>query len=144
MTNLVRREPHAMDDLFDDLFKGWFVRPVSLGGELPETRMIKMDLKEDEGQYTVHAELPGVKKEDIHVTIDGGTVNINAETKRESERKEGERLLRSERYYGKVQRSFSLAQEVDEANARARFDNGVLELVLPKKAATAARRLLVE
>lgn len=143
MTNIVRREPFAMTDLFDDLLKGFLVRPVRFGDE-PEMRMIKMDVKEDDGNYTVHAEMPGVKKEDIHVSIDGNNVSISAETKRESEQKEGEKVLRSERYYGKVYRSFTLDRDVDEANAKARFDNGVLELVLPKKATGAARKLLVE
>lgn len=143
MTNVVRREPFAMTDLFDDLFKGFLVRPVRFGDQ-PEMQMIKMDVKEDNGNYTVHAEMPGVKKEDIHVGIDGNNVSISAETKRESEQKEGEKVLRSERYYGKVYRSFTLDREVDEANAKARFDNGVLELVLPKKATGAAHKLLVE
>lgn len=143
MTNIVRREPFAMTDLFDDLFKGFLVRPVRFGDQ-PEMQMIRMDVKEDNGNYTVHAEMPGVKKEDIHVSIEGNNVSISAETKRESEQKEGEKVLRSERYYGKVYRSFTLDREVDEANAKARFENGVLELVLPKKATGAARKLLVE
>jgi HSP20 family protein len=144
MSNIVRRDPYAVDDLFDDLFKGFFARPMRFAGEQPEIQSIKMDVKEDNGNYTVHAEMPGVKKEDIHVSIEGNNVSITAETKRESEQKEGEKVLRSERYYGKVYRSFNLAQEVDEANAKARFENGVLELVLPKKAVTAAHKLLVE
>jgi HSP20 family protein len=144
MSNIVRRDPYAVDDLFDDLFKGFFARPMRFAGEQPEMQSIKMDVKEDNGNYTVHAEMPGVKKEDIHVSIEGNNVSITAETKRESEQKEGEKVLRSERYYGKVYRSFNLAQEVDEANAKARFENGVLELVLPKKAVTAAHKLLVE
>lgn len=142
MTNIVRRDPYAIDDLFEDLFKGYGLRPWRLAGEQPE--MIKMDVKEDNGNYTVHAEMPGVKKEDIHVAIEGRNVSISAETKRESERKEGEKVLRSERYYGKVYRSFNLAQDVDEANAKARFENGVLELVLPKKTTEAARKLTVQ
>lgn len=142
MTNIVRRDPYAIDDLFEDLFKGYGLRSWRLAGEQPE--MIKMDVKEDNGNYTVHAEMPGVKKEDIHVAIEGRNVSISAETKRESEQKEGEKVLRSERYYGKVYRSFNLAQDVDEAKAKARFENGVLELVLPKKTTEAARKLTVQ
>ena len=143
MTNLVRREPFAIDDLFDDLMKGFFVRPVRYpGGEMPA--QIKMDVKEDDKTYTIHAEIPGVKKDDIHVHVDGDVVSIAAEVHRESERKDGEKVLHSERYYGKVYRSFTLGQDVDENGAKARFDNGVLELSLPKKAVSASKRLAIE
>ncbi len=144
MSNLVRRDPFAIDDMLDDLFKGYFVRPLHLAGETPEVRMIRMDVKESDKDYTVHAELPGVNKEDIHVTVEGGTVNISAEVKKTSEQKEGDKVLRSERYYGRVSRGFTLGQDVDEAAARARFDNGVLELVLPKRATTPTRKLAIE
>ena len=90
---------------------------------------------------SVHAEIPGVKKEDIQISIDGNQVSISAEVKREKEEKQGEKLLRVERYYGKVYRAFSLAQDVDQENAKAKYENGVLELTLPKKAASATRRL---
>lgn len=144
MTNIVRHDPYAIDNMLDDLFKGFLVRPVRYSGDMPEMQMIKMDVKESDRDFTVHAELPGVDKEDIHVTIDGNTVSINAEVKKTTEEKEGDKVLRSERYYGKVFRSFSLSQDVDEASARARFEKGVLELVLPKKASTAARKLSIE
>jgi len=144
MTNIVRRDPYAIDNMLDDLFKGFLVRPVRYSGDMPEMQMIKMDVKEGDRDFTVHAELPGVDKEDIHVTIDGNTVSINAEVKKTTEEKEGDKVLRSERYYGKVFRSFSLSQDVDEAGARARFEKGVLELVLPKKASMAARKLSIE
>jgi HSP20 family protein len=143
MANIVRRDPFAVDDLFDDLMKGYFVRPVRYPGtETPV--QIKMDVKEDDKAYTVHAEMPGVKKEDIHVSVEGNMVTISAEVKKETERKEGEKVIHSERYYGKVYRSFSLGQDVDDSSAKAKFDNGVLELVLPKKAAAATRKLAIE
>lgn len=144
MSNIVRRDPFAIDDMLDDFFKGYFVRPMRYSGDMPEMQMIKMDVKEGEKDYTVHAELPGVGKDDIHVTIEGNTVAITAEVKKNSEQKEGDKVLRSERFYGKVYRSFALGQEVDEGAARAKFENGVLELVLPKKAATSARKLAIE
>jgi len=144
MSNIVRRDPFTIDDMFDDLFKGYLVRPMRFSGEAPEMQMIKMDVKEGEKDYTVHAELPGVSKDEIHVTIEGNTVAVSAEVKKASEQKEGDKVLRSERYYGKVYRSFTLGQEVDETTARAKFENGVLELVLPKKAATSARKLAIE
>ncbi len=142
MANLSRYTP--VDDAFDDLFRGFFMRPVRVAG-MPEVSemQIKMDVKEDDRAYTVHAEIPGVKKDDIHVTIDGNQVAISAEVKQEKEVREGEKILRSERYYGKVSRAFTLAQDVDDATAQAKYADGVLELTLPKKAAVKAKRLVI-
>lgn len=137
MSNLIRRDP------LDDFFRGFFVRPVDFAGE-KETPVVKIDVKEQEKNYVVHAEVPGVKKEDIHVAIDGAVVSISAERREEKDVKEGERVLRSERYVGKVSRSFQLAQEIDEAQVTAKYTDGVLELVLPKKAATQARRITIQ
>ena len=105
---------------------------------------IKMDVKEDNNAYTVHADIPGVKKEDIQVSIEGNQVSISAETRAEKEEKKGEKVLRSERYFGKVARSFTLAHEVDEAKAQAKYSDGVLELTLPKKAAGSAKKLAIQ
>lgn len=138
MSNLVRFDP------LEDLFRGFFVKPMDFPNAAMSTEAIKMDVKEKDNAYSVHAELPGVKKEDIHVTIDGGLVSISAEVKQEKDVKEGERVLRSERYYGKVSRSFQLAQDVDDAKASARFADGVLELTLPKKASQASKRLAIQ
>lgn len=137
MSNVVRRDP------FEDLFRGFFVRPVEFGaqGEAPQLRV---EVKENPESYTVHAELPGVAKEDIHVHIDGPVVSISAERKENREQKEGERVLRSERYYGKVSRSFQLGQDIDEAQSVAKFVDGVLELTLPKKAEVQAKRLSIQ
>ncbi|MGA8148413.1 MAG: Hsp20/alpha crystallin family protein [Gallionellaceae bacterium] len=140
MANLVRFNP--VDDAFDDLFRGFFMRPVRMEGA-PEVQ-IRIDVKEDDKAYTVHAEIPGVKKEDIHITIDGNQVAISAEVKNEKEVKEGEKVLRSERYYGKVSRAFTLGQDVDETTAQAKYSDGVLNLTLPKKAATQSRRVTVQ
>lgn len=137
MANLTRFSPR--DDVFDDLFRGFFMRPVSLEGG--QEMQIKMDVKEDDKAYTIHAEVPGVKKDDIQVSIDGNQVSISAEVKNEKEVKNGEKVLRSERYYGKVSRSFSLGNDVDEAAAQAKYEDGVLLLTLPKKAVTKAKRL---
>ncbi len=141
MANLTRFDPFETSvDPFDDLFRGFF-RPVRMDRELPQ---FKMDVKETDKSYTVHADLPGVKKEDIHVSIEGNTVSIAAETRSESEQKEGEKVLKRERGYGKVFRSFSLGSDIDEAAANARYNDGVLELTLPKKAAAASKRLAIE
>jgi len=140
MTKLTRYDP------LDDFFRGFFVRPVEMGGAgaLAEAPDIKLDVKEQEKAYVVHAEMPGIKKEDIHVSIDGAVVSISAERKEEKEVKEGERVLRSERYFGKVSRSFQLGQDIDDSAASAKFTDGVLELTLPKKAATQSKRLAID
>jgi HSP20 family protein len=147
MANLTRYDPFNLARFdpfgdFDDMFKGVFMRPVLFEGQ-PQMQ-IKMDLKEDDNAYTVHADIPGVKKEDIHVNIEGNQVSISAETKLEKEEKKGEKVLRSERYVGKVARSFTLAHDVDEAKSQAKYSDGVLELTLPKKAPNTAKKLAVE
>ena len=142
MANLTRIDPFSVSgfDPFDDVFKGFF-RPVSL--ENATQPQLKMDVQEDDRSYTVHAEIPGVDKENIQVTIDGSHVAISAEVRRENEVKDGARSLRSERYYGKVSRSFVLENEVDETKAEANYKDGVLQLVLPKKVVAAAKKLTV-
>ncbi|MES2365892.1 MAG: Hsp20/alpha crystallin family protein [Pseudomonadota bacterium] len=141
MANISRYDPFDFAvEPFDDLFRGFF-RPVRAATNSGAAVQIKMDVKEDEQAYTVHAEVPGVKKEDIHVTIDGNQVSLSAEVKRESESKNGEKLLRSERYYGKAYRSFTVSNDIDDAAAEAKYQDGVLELRLPKKATAAAKRL---
>ncbi len=140
MVNITRYDPFEMTDPLDTLFRGFF-RPVQMDKEMPQ---IRMDVKEDEKAYAVHADMPGAAKEDIHVTIDGNTVSISAEVRKSTEQKEGEKLLRRERYFGRVSRSFALEHEVDEAAASAKYQDGVLELTLPKKLATAAKRLNVQ
>jgi HSP20 family protein len=92
----------------------------------------------------VHAEIPGVKKEDIHVSVEGNQVSISAEVKRQSEEKEGERVLRSERYHGRLQRMFTLGADIDSSAAQAKYNEGVLELTLPKKAAASNKRLAIQ
>ncbi|MBL8480988.1 MAG: Hsp20/alpha crystallin family protein [Rhodocyclaceae bacterium] len=141
MANITRWDP--FEDLFKD-FRGFLLRPVGALGELAETGTIRLDVKEDAETYRVHAELPGVNKEDIAVDIDGATVSISAEKKHDKEVREGERVLRTERYYGRVQRSFQLATDVDQARASAKFADGVLELTLPKKAGERVRKITVQ
>ena len=139
MANLTRYDPFG--DL-DDLFKGLMLRPVRFEQQVPQ---IKMDVKENDGAYNVRAEIPGVKKEDIKVDIDGSVVSISAEVKEEKkEEKEGGRVIRSERYYGNVSRSFSLGQDLDEKAANAKYTDGVLELTLPKKSGSRQAKIIVQ
>jgi HSP20 family protein len=142
MASITRFDP--FNDLVDDIFNGFFVRPVSYNGRDEVLPRMKVDVAEKNGAYTVTAELPGVKKDDIQVTIDGAEVTLAAEVKREKEASQDERVLHTERVYGKVSRSFTLPQEVDEAKAQAKFKDGVLELTLPKKAAAARRQVTIQ
>jgi HSP20 family protein len=145
MVNVTRFDPRAdyLGDLVDDLFKGFLVRPMYSEGRDSPAR-IKVEVTEKDGAYLVHAELPGVKKEDIQLTIDGAQVTLAAEIKREKDAKEGERILHTERVYGKVTRSFTLPQDIDDAAAQAKFADGVLELTLPKKAAAQRKQITIQ
>jgi len=143
MASMQRFDP--FNELVDDLFKGFLVRPLSYDGRGESTLpRMKVDVAERNGAYTVTAELPGVKKDDIQVTIDGAQVTLAAEVKREREASQDERVLHTERVFGKVSRSFTLPQEVDEAKAEAKFRDGVLELTLPKKAATQRKQISIQ
>ena len=142
MANITRFDP--FNDLVDDLFRGFLVRPVNYAADAVQGTRLKVDVAEKNGNYLVTADLPGVKKEDIHVDIDGAQVTLTAEVKREQETREGERVLHTERSFGKVSRSFTLPQELDEDKAEAKFRDGVLELTLPKKAAAARKALTIQ
>jgi HSP20 family protein len=142
MANVTRFDP--FNDLVDDLFKGFLVRPVSYDTRGEALPRVKVDVAEKNGAYTVTAELPGVRKDDIQVTIDGAEISLTAEIKREKEVTQDERVLHTERTYGKVSRSFTLPQEVDESKAEAKFKDGVLELTLPKKAAAARKQVTIQ
>jgi len=150
MGYLTRLDPGvgAVGDLMDDFFKGFFVRPLyqpaAQEGERTEVLRARMDVIESNGNYVVTAELPGVKKEDIQIGIDGAEVTLSAEIKREREVKTDERVLHAGRSYGRIARSFTLPQDIDEAKAQAKFKDGVLELTLPKKAAAARKTITVQ
>lgn len=141
MAHITRFDP--FNDLVDDLFKGYLVRPMWNEGREAAERM-KVDVAEKGDAYLVHAELPGVKKEDIQIAIDGAQVSLSAEVKREKDIKEGERWLHVERVTGKATRNFTLPQEIDEAKADAKFRDGVLELTLPKKAVATRRQITIQ
>lgn len=129
------------DDFFKDVAPAFYVRPLH-GDPLPAN--IKVDIKETPEAYCVQAEMPGVPKEDIQVNVEGNVVSVRAEIKQEDVQQRDEKVLRSERYYGAVSRSFQLPVDVDEASAKARVENGVLTLTLPKKRNSTSQRLTVE
>ncbi len=145
MTPMIRREPVAsvFDELFNDFFNrgGW---PLSArSADLPATVRARMDVVDKGSAYGVTVDLPGVRKEDIRVTVEGPRVAIAAESKSASEVKDGERVLHTERYAASYARSFELPAEVSEEGADASFENGVLHLTLPKRAQLASKRLTV-
>jgi HSP20 family protein len=141
MANITRYDP--FNDLVDDIFKGFLVRPVAYEGRADAAPRLKVDVAEKNGAYVVKGELPGVRKEDIRVSVDGAQVTLEAEVKQEKST-ENERVLHTERSYGKVSRVFTLPQEVDEAAVEARFQDGVLELKLPKKQAAARKQITIQ
>ena len=143
MSNLRVHDPFA-NDVFDDFFRS-FGNLGRLRGDLaPPAPQLKIEVREEGDAFKVRAHVPGVKKEDIHVDIDGDTVSISAETRQEKEEKKEGKVLRSEFSYGTATRSFSLGTGIDAARAAAKYDGGVLELTLPKKASAESRRLSVQ
>jgi HSP20 family protein len=148
MANITRFDPFEELARFqplanaDDFFKGFRLRPW-LSDVQAEPR-IKVEVSEADAAYTVKADIPGVKKEDIHVAIDGNQVSIEAEIKKEKEEKKGDKVVHSERYYGKQSRSFTLGSDIDSAKSEAKYQDGVLELKLPKKANGSSKELKVQ
>jgi len=141
MLNITRYTP--LEDAFENVLRGvpvWLPNPET---RAPAPTQFRMDVTENDREYRVLAELPGVKKEEISITISGNQVAVSAEVKHEKDVKNGDTVLRAERYYGKIQRAFALGQEVDEDTAQAKYNDGVLELTLPKRTAAAAKKLAV-
>ncbi len=143
MSNLTRYDPFSMEPI-SDMFHGLFrpLRGMTGTDDAPLADM-KIDVTESDASYQVKAELPGVDKKDIDVKIDGNVVSINAKVERNKETKEGERVIRRERYAGAITRSFSLASDIDEASSAAQYQDGVLSLTLAKKAQSEQKRLQI-
>jgi len=130
------------DDLFRDLAPGFYVKPLH-GDPLPS--QIKVQVNENDKSYTIQAELPGVAKEDIHVDVNGNLVTLKAEVKQHDSQGDEDQVLRTERYYGSVSRSFELPAEVESDAASAKYEDGILLLTLPKKQSSqGSKRLTVE
>lgn len=155
--NLVRRtgppaamfRPPSFDDQFgrivESIFRD-FIAPAAQAAALTReegTVSPRIDVSENEQAFVVHAEMPGVKKEDVKVSIENKRVTIEAETKREEEKQAGENVVCTERTARKFRRSFVLPTEVDDSAAEARLEDGILTLTLPKKQAT-AKQLTVQ
>jgi HSP20 family protein len=140
MNILLRHEPlPGIDALLEP-----FLRPSrDASGRPAAPRGIRLDVRQTAEAYVVQAELPGVKKDEIRIEVEGDEVVLAAETRREELAKDAGEWLHVERRFGKVERRFSLPQELDGARADARFADGVLTLTLPKKAPIASRRIEV-
>ena len=148
MTTLTRWNPFKtvsrFDPIanFDDLFRGWGMRPLAREFDLAAPE-IRIDVSEDDKAYRIKAEMPGVDKDNIEISVEGNQVSIGAEVKRETKKEEAEKELYTERYFGKVFRSFTLPGDLDGAKADARYDQGVLTLTLPKKSNGGTRKIAV-
>jgi len=130
-------------DLFDDQFMnpGYLIRPLH-GDSTPNS--IKVDIKENKKTIKVVAEVPGVNKNDINVDVDGAVLTISTEIKQFDEKKEDEKTIRAERYYGLISRRINLPAEVDIKGSSAKYDNGVLELVLKKSLESPVQRIKID
>jgi HSP20 family protein len=134
-----------LDDDFDQMFEGFF-RPMRVLEENNGGRDLipAVDVSENDDHFTVRAEVPGVKKEDVDVTYENGMLTLSAETRSESEEKEGERVIRQERRYGKYMRSLRLGADIDESKIKATYKDGVLEITLPKAEEVKPKRISVD
>jgi HSP20 family protein len=143
MSNIRLLDP-VFGDNFDTALRRFF-SPTLFEGEQPPHMKMRIDVNENDKSYVVKADIPGVKKEDINVRIDGNVVQIDAQTQSAKEtRGNGDKVLRSERYYGNISRTFSLAQDIDDTKVQAKYADGVLNLELPKKAAADARKIAIQ
>ncbi|MBS3963384.1 MAG: Hsp20 family protein [Methylomonas sp.] len=142
MSNL---SPFGGRSLFDELFRdvnpGYYVKPLH-GDALPS--QIKVDIKENPSEFIIQAEIPGTGKDNIHISIDGGLVSISAVVSQMDSERKDDKLLRSERYYGEVSRSFQLPVDVDQSASKAKYENGVLVLNLVKKQKQSSQRMQID
>lgn len=130
------------DEFFRDFPLGYSVRPLH-GDPLPSPDKIRIDVTADDKSFTVHAEMPGLNKDDIHVTVDGNVLTIQAEVKQHDADSEDGQVVHSERYYGAVARTISLPAPVSESGVKAMYENGILTLNLPKETAGGAKKIAI-
>ena len=148
MATLLTRHPSSnrvgFPRRFDDLFEGFF-HPISLFEEsVSENLVPAMDVKETDDDIVITAELPGIEKDDIEITLENGVLTISAESKSETEEKEGEKVVRQERRYGKYVRSMRLGTEIDESKIKADYKDGILALTLPKAEEVKPKKITVD
>lgn len=138
---LIPREHFLDPERFFDDFWSPSVRGPQPFGEFFAPRV---DVTEQDGEYRISAELPGVRKDDIHLTLDQGVLTLSAEKSHEKKQEEEGRILRQERRFGKMSRSFNVGTAVGEADISASFANGVLTVTLPKPAAAPTRKSRID
>lgn len=138
MTALTRYDP--FEQFFPDMFRR-FPRLSGFDKDMPAD--IRIDVTENDKDYSVRAEIPGAKKEDIQVSVDGNFVSISAEVRKEKEEKSGGRTLLKETYVGSASRGFSLAHEIDDKAVVAKLEDGILKLTLPKREGGGRRRIAI-
>ncbi len=151
MNRLMRREDRTplnrwglWDDDFNRVFQG-FLSPMRWVEEATgEDLTPPMDVKERDDAYVIKTEMPGVNKDDVSITLENGVLTITGESKSEKEEKEGERVLRQERRYGKFVRSLRLGTQIDEKGVKASYKDGVLELILPKAEEVKPKKITVD
>lgn len=141
--NSVLPRPRFFDEFFRDFPTNFSIRPLH-GEPLPAPDKIKVDVRENGNEVIVSAEIPGVEKDDIHVEVENGIVTIRAEVKQSETRTDKEKVLHSERYYGSVQRSFTLPCAVDDAQVKAAYKNGVLTITIAKASPNGTRKIAIE
>ena len=129
---------------FDDLFEGFFSPRRSTPGTDGGALVPAIDVTETDNEYLIKAEVPGVKKEDLDVSVQDGVLTINAESKYESEEKKEGRLIRQERRYGKYVRSMRLGKDVDSTKVKAEYKDGILELKLPKVEEVKPKKIAID
>lgn len=150
MANIIQHSPLfnrlARFDPFrdEDWLRGLGIRPFPFNGDQETSPQIKIDLVENDNEYSVRAEIPGVRKEDINVSVEGSRVSISAEAMQEKKEMKGGKAIWCECSHGASYRCFTLDSEVDETKAEASYENGVLELTLPKKTGGTAKHLQVK
>lgn len=131
------------NDDFNSLFEN-FLQPTRWAQEEASQGIApRLDVVERDNEFVVKAEMPGMKKDDIEVSLENGVLTITAETRSETEEKEGDRVIRQERRYGKYLRSLRLGKEIDEKKVKASYKDGILELVLPKAEEVKPKKIAV-
>lgn len=135
------RESRQFSRLFDDAFER-FLGPVA-APEGVASRNPALDVAETDRAYTVKLEMPGVAKEDVKISVEGRQVTVQAQSQHSEEKKDGERVIYRERTASSYARTFTLPVEVDQTEAGARLEQGVLTLTLPKRGVRAAAQITV-
>ena len=126
----------------DNIFNGFFGPPIT-SWSINKTRIPALDISETNVAYLVKVELPGIRTEDLDVTVKDGVLNIQAEHKENNENTDSSELIRRERQCGKFVRSLNLGVNVDEESIAAEYRDGVLRVTLPKVKEVKPRKVQV-